>query len=137
MLRRSETNDPPVHAATVLVVDDTASARYLVTTTLGRLGFSTVIAGNGQTALETLRDSQLDAIVTDLEMPEMGGEELIRAVRNHRDRRIRNLPIIVCTSKVDASTLATLARLGVNAVVPKPVDVRLLVEHAIKLFKIA
>lgn len=137
MLRRPETNDLPVHVATVLVVDDTAAARYLVASTLGRLGFSTLVAGNGETALSTLLDRRPDAIVTDLEMPEMDGEQLVQAVRSHKNPHIRDLPIIVCSSKVDPATLAMLASFGVDAVVPKPVEVRLLIEQALKLFRIA
>ena len=137
MLRRPETNDPNVHLATVLVVDDTAAARFLVASTLRRLGFSTLVAGNGEMALSTLLDRPPDAIVTDLEMPGMGGEQLVQAVRSHKNPHIRELPIIVCSSKVDSATLETLASLGVDAVVPKPVEVRLLVEQALKLFRIA
>jgi len=136
MLRRPETNDSEAGVGTVLVVDDTASARCLVTKTLGHLGFQTLVACNGRTALSVVRACRPDAVVTDLEMPRMGGEQLVQEIRGHHDPRIGDLPIIVCSSKVDSTTLATLAKLDVDAVVPKPVEVRLLIEKALKLFNI-
>ncbi len=134
MLRCPKTTDLPATSATVLVVDDTASARYLVTKTLDDLGFTTLIAADGAAALSSVRDYHPDAIVTDLEMPGMDGERLIEKLRSSAHGWIRGLPIIVCSSKTDAKTVGKLRQLGVDAVVPKPVDRRLLAEEALRLF---
>ncbi len=136
MLKRPETNEAPITAATVLVVDDAAAMRFIVTKTLDELGFATLIAVDGEAAVVAIRDFHPDAVVTDLEMPGMDGERLIKDLRSSGNPCVRDLPIIVCSSKLDASTLAALARLGVNAVVPKPIDVRLLAKEAIANFKI-
>lgn len=137
MLKRPEMNELPVTSATVLVVDDAAAIRHLVSKTLDGLGFYTLIAADGEAAMTTVRDFHPDAIVTDLEMPGMDGETLIAALKSSENPVIRSLPIIVCSSKVDPDTLAKLAALGVDAVVPKPVDVRLLAIQALKVFVIS
>ncbi|WP_242631963.1 response regulator [Rubripirellula amarantea] len=121
---------------TVLVVDDTDAARRLIVRTLDRIGFSTIVAIDGESALHNIRDFRPDAIVTDLEMPGMDGESLIEKLRSNPDERVRELPVIVCSSKNDLETRRNLLRLGVNAIVPKPVDVRMLARRALKLFKI-
>lgn len=136
MLKRPEINEFPVTSATVLVVDDAAAMRLLVSKTLDRLGFYTLIAADGEAALTTVRDYHPDAIVTDLEMPGMDGEALITALKSSENPVVRDLPIIVCSSKNDTDTLAGLAAMGVDAVVPKPVDVRLLAKQALENFGI-
>lgn len=118
----------------VLIVDDTASARLVVQRTLDQLGYRTIVATNGEAALLAIRDHQPTALVTDLEMPGMDGEQLIEVLREHERLHSSHLPIIVCSSKVDDNTLANLIRLRVDAVVPKPVDVKILADKAAELF---
>lgn len=134
MLKRPESNLTFDLTATVLVVDDAASSRRLIKKVLDDLGFFTVIACDGEAALAKVWEYHPDAIVTDLEMPRMDGEELIEKLRSSENPRIRELPIIVSSTKIDGTTLAHLGLLHVNAVVPKPVDVRLLARKALRLF---
>jgi len=134
MLKGLEPTGTPVLSAIILVVDDAASSRLLVTTTLNRLGFSTIVASDGESALRSVRKFHPDAIVTDLEMPGMDGEQMIEALRNSEHFGLRHLPVIVCSSKADAATLAKLTVLHVDAVVPKPIDVKELARAALRLF---
>ncbi len=136
MLKRSENSHVSDTSATVLVVDDTSSSRMVARKTLNDLGFFTLIASDGEAALAKVRDFHPDAIVTDLEMPGMDGEELIEMLRSSQNPCIRDIPIIVSSSKVDVRTLSKLVSLQVDAFVPKPVDVRLLAKKALQLFKI-
>ena len=80
----------------VLVVDDSVMTRTLERTILEAAGYAVVVAGDGAQALEVLRDTQVDAIVSDIEMPRMNGFELTAAVR--QDERLRHLPIVLVTS---------------------------------------
>lgn len=134
MLRRPDKTQMIDEAATVLVVDDTATARFLVASTLDRLGFSILCAVDGTDALLTICNNFPDAIVTDWEMPGLNGQALINAVRSHRNAAIRELPIIVCSSKFTEQSPQLLRRLGADAIVPKPIDVRLLAATALELF---
>lgn len=120
----------------VLVVDDTAPARLIVQRTLDQLGYSTVVATDGGSALQAIRDHHPDALVTDLEMPGMDGEQLIEVLRQHELLYSSHLPIIVCSSKADRDTLDNLIRLRVDAVVPKPINISVLADQAAKLFPV-
>ncbi|MCM2369665.1 response regulator [Aporhodopirellula aestuarii] len=134
MLKIPDPNATLPTAATVLVVDDAASSRHLVAATLERLGFNTLKADDGRSALSVIRDFHPDAIVTDLEMPGMDGETMIEDLRNSEIEYCREIPIIVCSSKLDVETLVELNQLHVHAVVPKPVDVRALSFAALRYF---
>jgi two-component system, chemotaxis family, chemotaxis protein CheY len=80
-----------------LVVDDSASIRQLITIALEDAGISVVSAGNGKEALGKLNAEKFDLIITDLNMPEMDGIELIRDVRGIPEYRFA--PIIMLTTE--------------------------------------
>lgn len=120
--------------ATILVVDDTAMSRALVASTLRSMGYNTVLAVDGQAAVDALDRCHPDAIVTDLEMPNIGGEELIYRVRSLRDVGLRHLPILVVSSKSDGATLGELHHLGADGFIAKPIDTNKLRETVARLF---
>jgi len=129
---RHDSLPPPM--ATVLVVDDTAVSRHIVTRALDALGFQTLVAADGRAAIDLIRQCHPDAIVTDLEMPNVGGDELIELIRASDDAQISGLPILVISSQNDAITRAELRHLGADAFVAKPVDVAVLRETVSRLF---
>src|SRR5205807_493071 len=73
----------------VLVVDDSAMTRTLERTILETAGYNVVVAGDGEQALSILRSSEVDAVVSDVEMPRMSGLELTAAIR--QDEHLRHL----------------------------------------------
>ena len=81
---------------TILVVDDSVVVRQVVSLTLRSAGFSTIDAVNGADALKKLQGTQVEMIVTDLNMPEMDGIAFIREVRSRDD--VRHLPIVMLTT---------------------------------------
>jgi two-component system chemotaxis sensor kinase CheA len=80
----------------VLVVDDSVMTRTLERTILESAGYSVIVASDGAHALELLNEADVDAIVSDVEMPRMNGLELTTAIR--QDERWRHLPIVLVTS---------------------------------------
>ncbi len=72
---------PPEAGATVLVVDDEPELCRALSKLLGRNGFEVLTAGNGEEALELLRRHEVDLVLSDLQMPRMGGVELLKAGR--------------------------------------------------------
>lgn len=116
--------------ATVLVVDDSAMARFLIQRTLVSFGIATFSAPDGIAAVELLNARRFDAVVTDLEMPRLRGEDLIDRIRRHDCADIRDLPIIVVSSLDDQVTKNRLRFLGANVVLPKPLDIEKLIENA-------
>ncbi|WP_146413618.1 response regulator [Crateriforma conspicua] len=104
-----------------VVVDDNRVTRRLIRTLLHRLGIRSVTAPDGQAGLQTVQRIQPDLIVTDLEMPNMTGEELVQAVRCNVDPRIANLPIVVCSSCSETFVASAIGSLRTDAFVPKPI----------------
>ncbi|WP_374438805.1 response regulator [Inhella sp.] len=81
--------------APVLIVDDSAVVRAKLSKLLAGAGFAVTVARHGQEALEQLNQHWFAMMITDLEMPEMDGFELIQHVSN--DIRTENLPIVAIT----------------------------------------
>lgn len=81
---------------TIMSVDDSASARQMVSFTLQDAGYEVVEATDGQDALNKL-DSSVDMIITDLNMPGMDGIELIRNIRGMSEYKF--LPVVMLTTE--------------------------------------
>jgi CheY-like chemotaxis protein len=79
----------------VLVVDDHTDVRELIAEFLMHEGFHSIMASNGQEALARLAYVQPDALITDLEMPEMDGVELVRRLAG--TPHLSSIPVIVLT----------------------------------------
>jgi len=108
--------DLPMNTLSVLVVDDSQTMRSIVTQQLGNLGFSDIdMAVDGRTALDRLRERQYALMISDWEMQPMGGEQLIKSVR--QDPKNIKLPVIMMTATGTrgASWLA-----GADAYLAKP-----------------
>ncbi len=102
----------------VLIVDDSPTVRKFVSVSLSMQGFSVVAACDGMDALEKLPQSKFDLVITDLNMPNMDGFELIKALRENAD--YKDLPVIILTSLGDEANKEQGAKLGVNSYVVKP-----------------
>ncbi len=75
-------------------------------------------ASNGREALDVLRGEWVDAILTDLNMPGMGGEEFLR--RLSQDDLLRSIPAIVISTDATEHSMASMANLGACGYVTKP-----------------
>ncbi len=104
--------------ARVLVVDDSLSTRRTHVRMVQQAGFETAEASDGLEALNMLKSEQFDAVLTDLEMPRLGGFELVSEIKQRS--RINDIPVIVITSRGDEETHKRLLSLGANQVVVKP-----------------
>ena len=86
-----------VKSRTALVVDDSMLIRHCVCRFLEEHGFSVESASNGQEALETLQRVTPDLIVTDMQMPKMGGSDLITALKSQPSTA--EIPIVIVASR--------------------------------------
>jgi len=84
-------------AKVIMTVDDAASVRQMVNFTLQEAGYEVTEAVDGQDALEKMNSSDIDMLITDMNMPNMGGLELIRKVR--AIPHIKFIPIIMLTTE--------------------------------------
>ena len=77
---------PPSRGGTILLVDDDSAVRQVAAQMLDGLGFKVLIAANGREGLEVFREheGEIDCVILDLTMPEMGGEEVFGELRRLR-----------------------------------------------------
>jgi two-component system, chemotaxis family, chemotaxis protein CheY len=103
---------------TILAVDDSATVRKFVSVALTMQGFTVVTACDGMDALEKLPNQQVDLVITDLNMPNMDGFELIKALRENQN--YKNIPVVILTSLTDELSKDRGTELGVNSYLVKP-----------------
>ena len=105
----------------VLIVDDSRFARGHIRRTLESFGIEKIEeAENGRQAIELIRDRVFDFMVTDYNMPEMSGEELVTHVRTRSNQP--DIPILMVSSESDLSRLAGVEQGGVSALCDKPFE---------------
>jgi two-component system chemotaxis response regulator CheY len=80
----------------ILIADDSPTIRKFVTLSLKMNGFDILSASDGMEALELLPSNKVDLIITDLNMPNLDGFELIKSVRENEN--YREVPIIILSS---------------------------------------
>ena len=104
----------------VLVVDDNEGIRETVAVILSGCGYRCESAKNGVEAMQRVRQSRFDAVVTDLEMPEMDGIALTRELR----QSFSGLPVMVMTGHSADDCKEKAFRAGAREFLSKPFDVR-------------
>jgi two-component system, chemotaxis family, chemotaxis protein CheY len=118
-----------------LVVDDAVVMRRLVRRPLEQAGFEVVEATNGQEALDALRSIPACLVVTDWNMPVMGGIDLIRSIRRHPQHQF--VPVVLLTSDPDPAQILEARAAGVTCWVNKPIAPAQLVALALRLCRAA
>ena len=107
----------------IVVADDSQTARMFIRRCLEIIGFQDaeiVEAVNGKEALILVKEKPTDLLVTDLNMPVMDGETLVKWVK--ANPKLSDLPILVITSAGNPAKEAELVELGVFGVLSKPVS---------------
>ncbi len=116
-----------------LVVDDFSTMRRIVRNLLKELGFSNVQeAEDGVDALNKLRGEQFDFVVSDWNMPNMTGIELLRAIR--ADASLKHLPVLMVTAEAKKENIIEAAQAGASGYVVKPFTAATLDEKLKKIF---
>lgn len=116
-----------------LVVDDFSTMRRIVRNLLKELGFTNVQeAEDGVEAMAKLRAGQFDFIVSDWNMPNMSGIELLRAVR--ADSELKNLPLLMVTAEAKKENIIEAAQAGASGYIVKPFKATTLDEKLQKIF---
>lgn len=102
----------------VLVVDDSITVRRVTQRLLRREGYRVVTAADGLQALERLQEERPAVVLSDIEMPRMDGFDLARNIRG--DAKLRDIPIIMITSRIAEKHREHARELGVNHYLGKP-----------------
>jgi chemosensory pili system protein ChpA (sensor histidine kinase/response regulator) len=105
-------------APLVLVVDDSLTVRRVTQRLLLREGYRVALAKDGLDALEKLAEEKPCIVLSDIEMPRMGGFDLVRNIRG--DARLRDLAVIMITSRIAQKHRDYAAELGVDHYLGKP-----------------
>ncbi len=103
---------------TIMVVDDSPSVRQMMSFTLENAGYAVVEAEDGEDALKKLVGSTVNMIVTDLNMPNINGFELIRSIRSKSDHKY--IPIVVLTTEYHESKKKKSKEAGATGWITKP-----------------
>jgi chemosensory pili system protein ChpA (sensor histidine kinase/response regulator) len=112
---------PAQHTArplAALVVDDSITMRRVTQRLLERRGVKVLTARDGLDAITVLQDNEVDVVLLDIEMPRMDGYQFATHVRN--DAQLKNLPIIMITSRSGEKHRAKAIEIGVNDYLSKP-----------------
>ncbi|MFC5740505.1 chemotaxis response regulator CheY [Dyella tabacisoli] len=120
----------------ILVVDDFSTMRRIVRNLLVELGFSNTLiqeAEDGDNAMTMLRAQPFDMVVTDWNMPNMTGIDLLRAIR--AEPALKALPVLMVTAENNREQIISAAQAGVNGYVVKPFTAVTLKEKLDKIFE--
>jgi len=118
-----------------LVVDDSATMRRIVINSLQRIGYEdTVEAGDGKEALSQYT-AAIGCVITDWNMPNMNGLELVRALRGRPDGQ--NVPILMVTTRSVREDILAAIEAGVNNYIVKPFTPQVLKEKLDSVLKAA
>ena len=118
---------------TILVVDDFSTMRRIITNVLKQLGYENIIeAEDGSKALALLDTQHVDFVITDWNMPQMSGLDLLKAIRSSKDKK--GIPVLMVTAEAMQENIIAAAQAGVNNYIVKPFDAKTLSEKIDKIF---
>ena len=110
----------------ILVVDDFSATRTILINQLSNLGYSnTVVSEDGFSALARLKSALFDLVVTDLNMSDMSGLDLLKKIRT--DSELKHIPVLMITSEDLQGNIVTAIKAGLNDYIIRPFE-----EHTFK-----
>ncbi len=118
----------------VLVVDDVEVTRKIICNILKWIGFEKIFeAEDGNTALSILEESRVDLIITDWNMPQMSGLELVQKIR--ANPKHQHSPVLMVTAEGQEEYLLAAVKAGIDNYVVKPFKAEMLKEQIEIAFK--
>jgi two-component system chemotaxis response regulator CheY len=107
----------------VLIVDDDRFMRSTIKTVLRAVArFVVLEADDGDAALIKAEELKPDVVLCDISMPRLGGLRFIELLREHRDRRMRDLPVIILTGHAEEPTVIAASKLRIGGYLIKPIS---------------
>lgn len=117
----------------VLIAEDEISSQFLIRKVVENEGMQAIVADSGRLAWEILlQNPHIALLITDMKMPEMDGEQLVRKARETAP--LVELPIIMVSGVVKISEISDILQAGVSRFLPKPINVEHLKQY-IRLVK--
>ncbi|GIX47072.1 MAG: response regulator [Candidatus Tectimicrobiota bacterium] len=117
----------------ILTVDDFSTMRRIIRSILRQLGYTNVVeAEDGASALALLRQDKFDFVISDWNMPNMSGLELLKAMR--ADDRLKDIPVLLVTAEALKENVVEAIKAGVNGYIVKPFTAETLKEKIDAIF---
>ena len=107
----------------VLIVDDNLVARMEAKQCVKSLGHSSILANDGETALQLLLSNNFDLVLLDLLMPGMDGLEVLQRIQS--DDRLKKVPVIIVSGTDDIDDIEYCKKLGAVGFLAKPIESKL------------
>ena len=118
----------------ILVVDDFATMRKVVRNLLKQVGYDDIVeAEDGVMALRALKSQKIDVVISDWNMPNMSGLELLKAVRD--DAELAKTPFLMVTAEALQDNVVAAVKAGVSDYIVKPFTAEVLNEKIVKIMK--
>ena len=102
----------------VLIVDDSSLIRSVASSAAQEAGHNVIVASNGQEGLDAMNNNEIDIIFSDVNMPIMGGLEMVKNIKAHPEHKF--IPVIMLTTESNPELKAQGKALGVKAWMLKP-----------------
>ncbi|CUU01952.1 Response regulator receiver domain-containing protein [Candidatus Thermokryptus mobilis] len=102
----------------VLVVDDEEALRYLLSTELAAEGYEVETAGDGDEAIEAIKQKDYDVVLLDIKMPRVDGFEVLKFIKQNKPE----IKVIMLTAYADVKNAIEALKLGASDFVSKPYD---------------
>jgi two-component system chemotaxis response regulator CheY len=115
----------------IMTIDDSKTMRDMLMLTLTEAGFDVLQAVDGQDGVEKLKGEEVDAVITDINMPKMDGYEVVRQLR--ADPKFSKTPILVLTTEAETEKRDIARKAGATGWMVKPFDPDRLVETVRKV----
>ena len=119
----------------VLVVDDNEDIRSLLSLVLQKENYEVFLAASGNDAIQIVKNNKVDLILLDVMMPGLSGLEVLSIIREDKDKRINEIPIMMITAKSTISDIDAAVELGASSYIIKPFRPANLVEKVNAIFK--
>jgi two-component system chemotaxis response regulator CheY len=117
----------------ILLIDDFAKVRKITKNILENLGFKNIIeAEDGIEAIEILKNMEIDLILTDWNMPNISGLDLVKIIRN--SEKLKHIPIIMISAEALKENIAKAINAGVDDYIVKPFTKSTLAQKIEKVF---
>lgn len=117
-----------------LIVDDFSTMRRIIRGLLKEAGYVDADeAEDGQVAYQKLQTGHFDCVITDINMPNMNGFELLEAIKE--DEKLKSIPVLMITAEASKDDVLKAAKLGASAYIVKPFSKAVLEDKIHKLFK--
>ena len=118
----------------ILVVDDFATMRKVVRNLLKQVGYEDIVeAEDGVMALRALKSQKIDVIISDWNMPNMSGLELLKAIKD--DPELAKTPFLMVTAEALQDNVVAAVKAGVNEYIVKPFTAEVLNEKIVKIME--